>query len=432
MKIIDFRDADFASELQKLYDRNGFPEAAAEAAAKIFADVKKRGDAAIIEYAARFDHVSLTPAKFRVSDAEIAEAEAAVSEENKEAIRFAYENIVDFARRRLPQDWSYSPREGVTLGEKFTPLDRVGVYVPGGTAPLVSTVLHTAGIARAAGVGRIAAVTPPRKNGEIHPETLFAMKTAGVDEIYRLGGVYGVAALAFGTATVKKVEKIVGPGNAYVTAAKRLAYGECAIDMVAGPSEIVVIADRTAPVEAVAADLLSQAEHGSGMEQSVLLTDDPSLPERVASEIERQKAKLSRREMIDKVLARGTCLILCRDMDEAAAIAGDYAPEHLEIMTAAPSAVAAKVRAAGAMFLGAWTPESAGDFCAGPSHVLPTAGSAKFFSGLRTEEFFRRSSIVEYTPEALARENKYIEAFGRMEGLDAHGRAGSARLEQRK
>ena len=205
MKVINFRDADFAAELKKLYNRNGFPEATAEAAARIFTDVKKRGNAAVIEYAAKFDKVSLTPGTFRVTEAEIEEAAEDVSEENKEAIRFAFANIVDFARRRIPQDWQYSPREGVTLGEKFVPIDRVGVYIPGGTAPLVSTVLHTAGIAKASGVKEIVAVTPPRQNGEIHPETLFAMKTAGVTEIYRLGGVYGVAALACGTSTIKMV-----------------------------------------------------------------------------------------------------------------------------------------------------------------------------------------------------------------------------------
>ncbi len=430
MKVINFRDADFAAELKKLYNRNGFPEATAEAAARIFTDVKKRGNAAVIEYAAKFDKVSLTPGTFRVTEAEIEEAEEDVSEENKEAIRFAFANIVDFARRRIPQDWQYSPREGVTLGEKFVPIDRVGVYIPGGTAPLVSTVLHTAGIAKASEVKEIVAVTPPRQNGEIHPETLFAMKTAGVTEIYRLGGVYGVAALACGTSTIKKVEKIVGPGNAYVTAAKRLAYGDCAIDMVAGPSEIMVIADASTDIAAVAADLLSQAEHGSGLEQSVLVTTDPEMPEKVQKEIERQLETLSRRAMVEKVLKNGTFMIVCENLEAAAEIAGNYAPEHLEIMTENPAAVAAGVKAAGAIFLGQWTPESMGDFCAGPSHVLPTAGSAKFFSGLRTEEFFRRSSIVEYSSEALKRENKYIEAFGRMEGLDAHGRAGTMRLKK--
>ncbi len=429
MKFWRYDEPDFGKNLESVYRRSGFSPEIAAAAERIMEDVQKRGDAAVIEYAAKFDKVSLVPAKFRVTPAEIEDAADKLSAEDREAIEYVFRNIYEFARKRIPQDWTYSPREGVLLGEKFTPVDRVGVYIPGGTAPLVSTVLHTAGIAKAAGVREIAAVTPSRADGEVHPATLYAMKVAGVTEIYRLGGVYAVAALAYGTATVPKVEKIVGPGNAYVTAAKRIAYGETAIDMVAGPSEIMVVADKTADVRHIAADMLSQAEHGSGFEQSVLVTDCPELPVQVEAEIKRQLATLSRAEMVKKVLENGTFMIVAENIAQAAEIAGNYAPEHLELMVAEPHNLMGKIKAAGAFFLGSWTPESLGDFCAGPSHVLPTAGSAKFFSGLRVEEFFRRSSIVEYSREALARDNKYIEAFGRMESLDAHGRAGTYRLD---
>ena len=323
-------------------------------------------------------------------------------------------------------------RPGVTLGEKFEPLDRVGVYIPGGTAPLVSTVIHTAGIASAAGVREIVAVTPPGRDGSVHPAVLYAMRKAGVTEVYRLGGVYGVAALALGTESVPKVEKIVGPGNAYVTAAKKLLYGEVAIDMVAGPSEILVIADGNANPAFVAADLLSQAEHGSGLEQAVLVSNSREMIDRVEAEVLRRKSALSRQAAVDRVLERGMFLILAADLDQAAAIASAYAPEHLEIQTGNPKRVARGITAAGAIFLGPWTPEPVGDFCAGPSHVLPTASSARYFNGLETSAFFRRSSLVRYSESALRREVPMVECFAALEGLDAHGRAGTIRIEARK
>ncbi|MBS5533206.1 histidinol dehydrogenase, partial [bacterium] len=318
---------------------------------------------------------------------------------------------------------------GVMLGEKFTPMDRVGVYIPGGTAPLVSTVLHTAGIAGAAGVREIVAATPANREGKVHPAVLYAMRKAGVTEIYRLGGVYGVAALALGTESIRKVEKLVGPGNAYVTAAKKLLYGKVAIDMVAGPSEILVIADAEANPEFIAADLLSQAEHGSGLEQAVLVTTDRAMIDRVEAAFQRQKATLPKLATVERVEARGIFLIHVADLEQAARVASAYAPEHLEIQTANPEAVAAKITAAGAIFLGAWTPESIGDFCAGPSHVLPTASSAHYFNGLETVSFFRRTSLVKYDEAALRREAGIVECFGEMESLAAHGRAGTIRMK---
>ncbi len=430
MQKLDCRDRNFADRLQQLYNRPSYPPEIEESVRKIILDVRADGDAALCKYAKMFDHVDLEPAQIPVGEEEIRKAASKVDSEAKRAIKAALTNITDFSRQRIPQPWSHSPRPGVVVGERFEPMERIGVYIPGGTAPLVSTVLHTAGIAKTAGVREIVAVTPPNAAGEIHPAVLYAMSKAGVSEIYRLGGVYGIAAMAYGTETVRKVDKIVGPGNAYVTAAKKLVYGAVAIDMVAGPSEIMIIADANCNPEFIAADMLSQAEHGSGLEQAVLLCDSEALIEEVEAAILRQKAQLSRLETVDKVLNHGTFLIRVEDFDQAAEIAGAYAPEHLEISCKGAGMVAKKVKAAGAIFIGQWTPEPIGDFCAGPSHVLPTAGSARFFSGLTVEGFFRRMSIINYQRGAMRKEVPVVEKFAEMEGLAAHGRSAAIRIEE--
>ena len=430
MRKLIWNDPGFEDALDRLYQRPGYPPEIEAGVARIIADVRENGDEALARYALQFDRVKLTAAEFAVTAAEVEAAAAALDRGAKRSIREALRAVQSFARRCRPRNWRYSPRPGVMLGEKFEPMERVGVYIPGGTAPLVSTVVHTAGIAAAAGVKEIVAVTPPGPDGKVHPAVLFAMREAGVTEIYRLGGVYGIAAMAYGTPTVRRVEKIVGPGNAYVTAAKKLVYGQVAIDMVAGPSEIMVIADDTARADFIAADLLSQAEHGSGLEQAVLVTTDPELAAQVELEVLRQKAALPRLATVDKVLEHGTFLIVVQDLEQAAAIAGKYAPEHLEIMTRTPEQIGRKVKAAGAIFLGPWTPEPVGDFCAGPSHVLPTAGSGRFFRGLSVEGFYRRSSLVRYSEAALRREVGIVETFASLEGLAAHGRAGSIRVRK--
>ena len=429
---LDSSAKDFAEKMRPLCERPGYPPEIEVQVAEILQNVRTKGDAAIVEYALKFDKVQLKPENFRVTDEEIKEASKLVSRKDKTAINAALKNIQTFSKERLPKNWQFSPRPGVMLGEKFTPMERVGVYIPGGTAPLVSTVIHTAGIAAAAGVKNIVAVTPPNREGKVHPAVLYAMKKAGVTEIYRLGGVYGIAALSCGTETIRKVEKIVGPGNAYVTAAKKLVYGQVAIDMVAGPSEILIVADKTANPDFVAADILSQAEHGSGLEQSVLVTTDKRMLKKVEDAVNEQKKALPRIETVEKVLEKGCFLILAKDMDEACKIASDYAPEHLELMCENPEQAAKKITAAGAIFMGQWTPEPAGDFCAGPSHVLPTAGSAKFFNGLTVDGFFRRSSLVKYSERAIQREIPIIEAFARMETLSAHGNSGTIRRKANK
>ncbi len=429
MKTVDLREAGAEEQLAEIYERTAFPDEIEQGVAEILKDIRADGDAAVARYAKKFDAVDLTPEQFRVTDAEIAAASEQLEQATKDAIELAYANVCTFAEQRLPKDWTFNPRDGVTLGEKFVPLERVAAYIPGGTAPLVSTTLHTIAMAKVAGVPEIVVASPPGKDGQVHPAILHAARVAGATEIYRLGGVYAIGALAYGTATVPKVEKIVGPGNAYVTAAKRQVYGYASLDLVAGPSEILIIADDSCPTAYVAADMLSQAEHGSGFEQAVLVTTSDRLIAEVPIEILKQADERLRQQTIYEVLEKGAFLIRVTDLKEAAAVASRYAPEHLEIITEDPGAVADNITCAGAMFLGPWTPEPVGDFTAGPSHVLPTGGAARFFSGLTVEHFCRRISRVQYTREALAREADALAEFGRIEELDAHARSVSIRFD---
>ncbi|MCK5804465.1 MAG: histidinol dehydrogenase [Lentisphaeria bacterium] len=429
MRILRAADPDFEQQLAPLLNRTAFDPEIERAVAEILQGVRQRGDKALVEYAHTFDNATLTPGEFRVPQDVIDAAGDTLDERTRKAIQRACKQVKDFSAQRLPSPWSYSPRPGVVSGERFAPLDRVGCYVPGGTAPLISTVLHTAAIAAIAGVAEIAIVTPPGRDGTINPAILYAAKVAGATEVYRLGGVYAIAALAFGTETVRRVEKIVGPGNAYVTAAKRQVYGYVALDLVAGPSEIMVIADDTANPRFIAADMLSQAEHGSGREQAVFVTTAPELIPAVQRELETQSALLSRADCVRSVLDNGVFLIEATDLEQAAELASAYAPEHLEIMTRQPESVAENVTAAGAIFLGDWTPEPIGDFVAGPSHVLPTGGAGRYFSGLTVEQFFRRMSVIQYQENALREEAEFVETFAANEGLDAHGRSCSIRTK---
>lgn len=420
-------DKDFQARLGQMLSREPFSPEIEAAAATIIDEVRRRGDEALCDFAERFDHARLTPAQFRLGDEEVDEACKSVSPEDREAIDMAVAHIQEFYSHTLPKDWSYSPRPGVVLGEQFHPLDIVGCYIPGGTAPLVSTVCHTVAIARTAGVREIVVCTPPGGAKGIHPALLYACRAAGATAIYRLGGVYAIAAMAIGTATIPKVEKICGPGNAYVAAAKRRLYGEVALDLVAGPSEVLVIADDTANPVYLAADILSQAEHGSGREQAVLVSTDRRILDEAAREIVRQAASLKRQECVQKVLENGLFLVEAADLEDAARIASLYAPEHLELQVADPKALAPKITAAGAIFMGEYTPEPVGDYIAGPSHVLPTGGTARFFNGLTGDAFFRRTSLLSYDREALLREQPALARLTAAEGLDAHGRSAAIR-----
>ena len=424
---ISCKEKNFKAKLLPLFQRSAYSPEIEKQAAAIIDEVRRKGDSALAKFAKKFDGVELSPKRFRVSDAEIAAATSKVTPARRKAIKAAVKNVTAFAKHQIPKAWSFKPRPGVVVGERFNPLDRVGVYIPGGTAPLVSTVIHTAAIAKAAGVAEIAASTPPGPKGVVLPELLFAMRVSGVTEVYRLGGIYAIAALAYGTKTIRGVEKIVGPGNAYVAAAKKLVYGDVAIDMVAGPSEIMIIADSSANPAHIAADMLSQAEHGSGCEQAVVVSTTSRLLNAVEKELKLQASLLSRGDAIQKVLDNGVFLIEARNLDKAAEIANAYAPEHLELICRGAAALSKKITAAGAVFIGPWTPEPVGDFVAGPSHVLPTGGTAKHFSGLTAADFIRRMSVVKYSKAALAREAGYIAKFAEMEGLDAHGNSAAIR-----
>lgn len=414
----------------KFLARSAFPEEAEKAAAEVLAAIRAEGDAAVARYVAKFEGAHLTPKRFRVTDKELAAAEAAVSPDLKRAVKDAYARVMRFSKASLRKPWTMKTPKGGTAGEFFSPMDRVGVYVPGGTAPLASTSVMTVTLAAAAGVKEIVACTPAGPTGTPNPVLLYALKLAGATEVYRVGGIQAIGLMAFGTKTVKKVQKIVGPGNAYVTAAKRQVYGFVGIDQVAGPSEIAVLADGTVSAQWVAADLLSQAEHGSGWEKSLLVTQSKAFAEEVKRALLAQTATLSRKALIQRVIDRdGILFAVTPTVEEGLELVNRFAPEHFEIMCKDATKLMKGVRSAGAVFAGAWTPESAGDFVAGPSHVLPTGGAANMFNGLTPDDFRRRHSFVAFTKGDLAQTKATIEAFARVEGLDAHGRAATIRFE---
>ena len=414
----------------KFLARSAFPEEAEKAAAEVLAAIRAEGDAAVARYVAKFEGAHLTPKRFRVTDKELAAAEAAVSPDLKRAVKDAYARVMRFSKASLRKPWTMKTPKGGTAGEFFSPMDRVGVYVPGGTAPLASTSVMTVTLAAAAGVKEIVACTPAGPTGTPNPVLLYALKLAGATEVYRVGGIQAIGLMAFGTKTVRKVQKIVGPGNAYVTAAKRQVYGYVGIDQVAGPSEIAVLADGTVSAQWVAADLLSQAEHGSGWEKSLLVTQSKAFAEEVKRTLLAQTAMLSRKALIQRVIDRdGILFAVTPTLEEGLELVNRFAPEHFEIMCKDATKLMKGVRSAGAVFAGAWTPESAGDFVAGPSHVLPTGGAANMFNGLTPDDFRRRHSFVAFTKGDLAQTKSTIEAFARVEGLDAHGRAATIRFK---
>ncbi|MGQ9531301.1 MAG: histidinol dehydrogenase [Desulfotomaculales bacterium] len=398
------------------------PEGLAEKVREIINLVRTGGDEALCRLTARFDGVELTPERLRVSEEELVAAYRHVEADFLEAVRTARERIAAFHRRQLPSSWVTVDAHGMVLGQLVRPLERVGIYVPGGTARYPSTVLMTAVPAREAGVAEIVVVTPPGPQGEVPAATLVAAAEAGVTEVYRVGGAQAVAALAYGTETIRPVDKIVGPGNVYVTLAKQQVFGVVGIDMLAGPSEVVVVADSGADPACVAADLLAQAEHDA-LATAVLVTPDRGLAERVADEVERQLATLPRREIAAESLRGRGMALVTRTLEEAVAVADQLAPEHLELMVARPWEWLGRVRRAGAVFVGFDSPEALGDYLAGPSHVLPTGGSARFFSPLGVEDFLKRSSLIMGSREGLSALAPHVITLARVEGLEAHARA---------
>ena len=397
--------------------------------AAILADVKEKKDDALFEYTKRFDGADIDASNIVVTKEEIEEAYSLVDEELVNVIRKALVNIRDYHSKQKQYSWFDSTPNGTILGQKVTPLARVGVYVPGGKAAYPSSVLMNIIPAKVAGVSEIIMTTPPGKDGKVNPGTLVAANEAGVDVIYKVGGAQAIGAMAYGTQSIKKVDKIVGPGNIYVALAKKAVYGHVSIDSIAGPSEILVIADETASPRYVAADLLSQAEHDE-MASAILITTSRELADKVSAEIDGFVAELSRSEIINKSLENYGYILIAKDIDEAVETANEIASEHLEIVTKDPFTVMTKIRNAGAIFLGEYSSEPLGDYFAGPNHVLPTNGTAKFFSPLGVDDFIKKSSIISYSREALEPIHEDIIKFANAERLTAHANSIKVRFEK--
>lgn len=396
---------------------------------KILEDIKKDGDRALFSYTSKFDGAHLDSETVQVTESEIEEAYAQVDEKLLAIIRKALHNIRTYHERQRQNSWFNSQPDGTILGQKVTALEKVGVYVPGGKAAYPSSVLMNIAPAKVAGVDNIIMVTPPDKNGKVTPTTLVAAKEAGADTIYKIGGAQAIAALAYGTETIPKVDKIVGPGNIYVALAKKAVYGHVSIDAIAGPSEILVIADHSANPSYVAADLLSQAEHDE-LASAILVTTSEELAKAVSAEVDRFTEQLSRKEIIRKSLENYGYILIAETMDDAIEIANDIASEHLEIQTENPYDVMTKIRNAGAIFIGEYSSEPLGDYFAGPNHVLPTNGTAKFFSPLSVDDFIKKSSIIAYSKEALAKVHEDIESFAKAEQLTAHANSIHVRFHE--
>ena len=423
------RDADFEPRfLALLGQKREEAEDVDQAVAAIIADVRAWGDAAVIDLTARFDRLTLSPETLAFSRAEIAAEIAKVSREDREALELAAERIRAYHARQMPQDAAWIEPTGAMLGWRWGPVTAAGLYVPGGLASYPSSVLMNAIPAKVAGVGRLV-VTCPTPGGVVNPLVLLAAEIAGVDTVYRIGGAQAVAALAYGTETIAAVDKITGPGNAYVAAAKRRVFGRVGIDMIAGPSEILVISDGTADPDWLALDLLSQAEHDESA-QSILITPDAAHARTVVAAVEARLQTLERRAIAGASWRDFGAVIVTRDLEEAATLSNRVAPEHLELCVTDPEALSQAITHAGAIFLGAWTPEAIGDYVGGPNHVLPTARSARFSSGLSVMDFLKRTTLARMTPEALAAIGPAAERLAISESLQAHGLSVRARLDQ--
>ena len=430
MRTLHHASKDFAAELAAFCHGAVVPPEISSAVSAILADVRQRGDEAISYYAAKFDGAKLRGRDFPVKPADLAAAAKRLPAAERRALTAAHASIADFHRHAQPANWTGKNQHGALVGEKFDPIRRVGLYVPGGTAPLVSTVLMTATLAKIAGCPEIAVFTPSNADGKVAPGILAALHLVGVQEVYRIVGVPAIGAMAFGTTTIPAVDKIFGPGNAYVCEAKRQVFGTVGVDALPGPSEVMIIADETARVAFVAADLLAQAEHGSGREKIYLVATSAAIIAAVASEIRTQLQLISHNEKIQSVLAEGFLALEVKSLAQAADIANYVAPEHLELIVAESDAkkLTAAITTAGAIMIGNHTPTALGDFVAGPSHVLPTARAARFSSGLRVADFLHRTSLIRYERAHVKKAGPTVAAFAAMERLDAHGRSVRIRL----
>ena len=430
MNLIRHTDSGFSAKLNKLIAASSlFDPGVEQRALEIIRAVQRRGDKALLHYTEKFDGAKLTPGKLRVGQAELAGAWRATDTRTRKAIRLAKVNVALFAKRSLRKNWQVRNAQGGVVGEKFDPFARVGVYIPGGTAPLASTTLMTVTLAKVAGCREIVACTPCGKDGQVNTALLAALGQAGATEVYRVGGAQAIAAMACGTKTIRPVQKIFGPGNAYVVAAKRLLFGRVAIDLLPGPSEIFILADSSANPKFAAADLLAQAEHGSGDERVWFASNSKKLITDVQRELKRQLPALSRREFIRKALRKNGWLIHVKSINDGIALANRIAPEHCELMLRKPGQAVKALTTVGAIFVGPWAPTVLGDYVAGPSHTLPTGGAGASFAGLTVDQFQRRTSVVKYSRPALAKSIETIRTFAEIEGLDAHGRSAEIRLE---
>ncbi|MGI9066469.1 MAG: histidinol dehydrogenase [Pyrinomonadaceae bacterium] len=418
-----------ATRLQAIRDRNvALDDTLVSEVSAIIRDVRTRGDAALLDYTARFDGVHLRATELRVPEDTLHRSALRVDSFVLESLRTAIRNVRAFHEHQREESWEITPAEGVMLGQRISPIARAGLYVPGGTAAYPSSVVMNVVPAQVAGVRRILVTTPPRTLAE-NPAVAAALVELNVTEVYAVGGAQAIAALAYGTETVPRVDKITGPGNKYVAAAKKLVFGAVGIDSIAGPSEVVIIADDSARAEFVAADLLAQAEHAEDA-SAILLTTSEDLAGQTAAEVIRQSASLPRRAIVEQSLARYGAIVLVDGVDEACAIANNLAPEHLELMTNDDEGVATQIREAGAIFFGPNTPEAVGDYFAGPNHVLPTGGAARFSSALGVYDFVKRTSLLRYSGEAIKRSAGRIAALAAVEGLDAHARSALIRLAE--
>jgi histidinol dehydrogenase len=433
MKVISHADADFAERLRELTAPSSLFDPLIEERARAIIDgVKTRGDGALLEYIERFDGARLTADGLKVTHAEMLAASLTADDSLRAAVQFADKNITSFARKSLRKNWSAKNAQGATVGEKFDPFQRVGIYIPAGAAPLASTALMTITLARVAGCPEIVVCSPCGLDGAINPAVLFAARVAGATEIYKAGGAQAIAAMAFGTASIPRVQKIFGPGGPYVVMAKRLLFGHVAVDLLPGPSELLVLADDSANPKFVAADLLAQAEHGSGHERVWLVTTSSSVLRAVEKEIERQLLKLSHADEAKRALDQNSWLIQVKTLDDAIKLTNRLAPEHCEVMTRNARKVSGKILTAGAIFIGPWSPTVLGDYVAGPSHTLPTGGAGISFAGLTVDQFQRRTSVVEYNRAALKRSLAAVQKFAEIEGFDAHGKSAEIRTKFRQ
>lgn len=430
MKLIEINAKNFEAEAARIVATSSlFDKAIEERTRSIIDDVARKGDRALIDLTRKFDGADLDVASLRVGVEELASASRAVGKELKSALKFSAKNVADFAHQSLRKAWSGRNAQGAKVGEKFDAFSRVGIYIPGGTAPLISTAVMTITLAKAAGCRDIVVCTPCGKDGGINPNLLHAAKIAGATEIYRVGGAQAIAAMALGTDTIAPVQKIFGPGNAYVVTAKRLLVGHVAIDLLPGPSELVVVADETADPRFAAADILAQAEHGSGHERVYLISTSKRLVRSIQAEVKRQLPSLARREFIQRSLDQGSALVHVRTLDQAIELTNRIAPEHCELMVADARVVSKRILTSGAIFLGNESPTALGDYVAGPSHVLPTGGAGRSFAGLTVDQFQRRTSIVEYNRRSLEKSVAAVETLAGLEGLDAHARSVSIRID---